>query len=192
MHWWELGIMSIDWGVVLGWINWGLVINALAAAGSISAAVVALHIATRDRRERQHEHDEAAKAQARLVIVTLYASAQMNVSSPRIALTCKNHSDRPILDVKPDKAWIPGFDEFNNVVGNDETWTVLKPDKDYSFTFALSDGTGAVGPLIVAKGTLLGSLIGLQPIGAVTFTDAEGIRWRKFSTGAVERIDQDA
>ncbi|WP_147378932.1 hypothetical protein [Mycobacteroides abscessus] len=129
MHWWELGIMSIDWGVVLGWINWGLVVNALAAAGSISAAVVALHIATRDRRERQHEHDEAAKAQARLVIVTLYASAQMNVSSPRIALTCKNHSDRPILDVKPDKAWIPGFDEFNNVVGNDETWPVLKPDK---------------------------------------------------------------
>ncbi|WP_255801412.1 hypothetical protein [Mycobacteroides abscessus] len=188
MHWWELGIMSIDWGVVLGWINWGLVVNALAAAGSVSAAVVALHIATRDRRERWHEREEKAKAQARLVIVGLYASKHMDQDWPDITITCTNHSDRPILDVKPDQACIPSHPEFTNIVGIVGRSTVLRPERESSFSFALSDADGILGPP-VPKSPLIGALVGVTLSGAVTFTDAAGIVWRKFSTGAVERID---
>lgn len=185
--------MSIDWGVVLGWINWGLVVNALAAAGSVSAAVVALHIATRDRRERQHERDEAAKAQARLVIVKSYGWVNRGEKVPEIALICDNHSDRPILDVKPDQAWIPGFPAFSNIIGEDRTWTLLKPDDECRFSFVLADGAGTSGPSILPDDALAGSTIDYLPIvGAVTFIDAGGSRWRKFNNGDVERVDQGA
>ncbi|WP_033725483.1 hypothetical protein [Mycobacterium avium] len=52
-------------------INFALVISALSAAGSFTAAAVAVWIATTDRRQRKRERDAANEAQAKLVILEL-------------------------------------------------------------------------------------------------------------------------
>ncbi|PVA20840.1 hypothetical protein [Mycobacteroides abscessus] len=190
MHWWEFGVLSTDWGLVLGWINWGLVVNTLAAAGSVSAAVVALHIATQDRRERQRESKAAAMAQARLVMVGLYASMHPNESWPQIALTCTNHGDHPILDVEPVRAWVSGFPQFDGVVGAGKASALLRPGDVREFVFNLSNDEGVLGPPIPVEAAVVVQLLSLPLIGAVAFTDAAGNRWRKFSDGTIERIDQ--
>src|ERR1700741_2292900 len=81
-------------------VNWALVINLLAAIVSCSAAIVALVIATRDRRERKAERLNAAKAQAMLVLLDVGLSG----GSPAFDVCVRNFGAEPILDVGVDSA----------------------------------------------------------------------------------------
>ena len=91
-------------------VDWPLVVNSLAAIGSIGAAFAALYIATRDRSERKRERDAADEAQARLV--------QVDVDRPRnedtYVVRIRNYGDRPIIGAavegaslhkRPDAQW---------------------------------------------------------------------------------------
>lgn len=76
----------------------------MAAGGAIFAAVVALSIATRDRRDRVAERDEADRAQMRLVRVdvTHYRDSSTPFYNFRVTLT--NHGERPILGATVESA----------------------------------------------------------------------------------------
>lgn len=78
---------------------WGIVVNALAALGSFSAAAVALWIATKDRRERERERAADAQAQANLVQVTVRTG-----TSGRFIVNVTNHGSLPLLDVRFESA----------------------------------------------------------------------------------------
>lgn len=61
-------------------VDWGLVVSALAAIGSIGAALAALYIATRDRKERARERLAANEAEAKLIFAGMTASYPPNAS----------------------------------------------------------------------------------------------------------------
>lgn len=95
-------------------IDWGLVISALAAFGSIGAAVAALYIATKDRRERKQERDAADEAHAKLVILNINSSTgRVGWDAPEYSVQCMNHGSMPILDVKLESAHMRGFPRLN-------------------------------------------------------------------------------
>ena len=79
--------------------HWVILVNALAAVGSFSAAAVALWIATKDRKERQRDREADAQAQANLVLVTIKDSG-----SGGFAAEVTNYSSRPLLDIKFESA----------------------------------------------------------------------------------------
>jgi hypothetical protein len=78
----------------------GLVVNLIAALGSCGAAIVAVVIATGDRKERKTERLKAAKAQAKLVLIDVALSQ----SSPAFDLYVRNYGTAAILDVEVDSA----------------------------------------------------------------------------------------
>jgi hypothetical protein len=76
-------------------VNVGLIVSALAACGSFTAAGVALWVATSDRRKRQHERDAEDEAQAKLVIVC--PRRPLNPLELQILVT--NYGTRAIVDL---------------------------------------------------------------------------------------------
>ena len=77
-------------------VNWPLVVSLLAALGSCGAAIAAVWIATRDRRERRAERLNAAKAQAMLVLVDVHASR----GAAAFEVWVHNFATLAILDVE--------------------------------------------------------------------------------------------
>ena len=89
---------------VAGMGAWDLVINGVAAAGSIGASVVALYLARNSDRVRRREREDAAFAQARLVLVDVIDHQH----SPEFWAVVSNHGREPILDVELSSAlYIP-------------------------------------------------------------------------------------
>jgi hypothetical protein len=82
----------------------GLVVNGVAAAGTVAAAVAALAIATKDRRERRKERRAADRAQARLVLI----EATTHPDSILYRIDVHNHGAQPILDVTIGRVTLPG------------------------------------------------------------------------------------
>jgi hypothetical protein len=80
--------------------DWPLVVNLVAALGSCGAAIVAVVIATSDRRQRKAERLDAAKAQAMLVLVDVKPSQH----SPGFDVWVHNLGTLAILDVEIDSA----------------------------------------------------------------------------------------
>ncbi|OKH63392.1 hypothetical protein EB72_11715 [Mycobacterium sp. SWH-M1] len=76
----------------------------VAAGGAIFAAVIALNIATRDRRERKSERDDADHAQMRLVRVTVTPYSDSDRPDYNYRVTVINHGSRPILQVLVESA----------------------------------------------------------------------------------------
>lgn len=106
----------IDWClyVLATSINWGTVANLFAAAGAVGAAVVALHIASRDRRDRQLERERTARAQARLVIVRVVHETMDEFlddmhapqrEDPKVTIRISNNGASSVLGVVPTLAY---------------------------------------------------------------------------------------
>jgi hypothetical protein len=75
--------------------DWHVNATALSAVGSFSAAVVALGIATSDRRERKRERDAADKVEAKLVVVW-----GERIDGPsQLQVVVRNNGTRAIVDV---------------------------------------------------------------------------------------------
>ncbi len=75
-----------------------LVAYGLAAAGTFTAAAVALLIASNDARARRHERDEAAEAQARLLVAQPFIS-DSQPNETRISAAVHNLGTLAILDL---------------------------------------------------------------------------------------------
>lgn len=83
-------------------VDWGLVVNALAAIGAIGAAVAALWIASRDRRERKDERHDEDRAKA--LLVRLLVQAQSN--RPAFSVEVRNFGPLAVMDVElVDAVW---------------------------------------------------------------------------------------
>jgi hypothetical protein len=82
-------------------VNWALLINLIAALGSCGAAIVAVVIATSDRRQRNTERLDAAQAQAMLVLIDV----ELSQSSPGFYVYVTNFGAQAILGVEVDAAW---------------------------------------------------------------------------------------
>ena len=93
----SLVLALIACGLAFGW-RLGDVGGWLSGVGTIAAAGAALHIATRDRRERARERLAADEAQARLVIVT--PRSEEHAGGMRYAMHYHNYGAQPILDVR--------------------------------------------------------------------------------------------
>ena len=78
----------------------GLVVDLIAALGSCGAAIVAVVIATGDRRQRTAERLDAAKAQAMLVLLNV----EVSQGSPAFNVWVGNFGAQAILDVQVDSA----------------------------------------------------------------------------------------
>jgi hypothetical protein len=85
-------------------VDWSLVVNLVAAIGSCSAAIVALVIATRDRRDRNQERFDAAThaaiTQARLVVLDV----RLSQSSPAFDVEIRNFGTEAVLDIELESA----------------------------------------------------------------------------------------
>jgi hypothetical protein len=67
-------------------VDAGLIVNALVAIGTFSAAAAAVWVATSDRRERKEERDAADDARARLVVLWTYPRKPSGIMSPHLRL----------------------------------------------------------------------------------------------------------
>ena len=76
-------------------VDIGLIVNALVAAGTFSAAAAAVWVATSDRRVRKQERDAEDEAQAKLVVI----SAQCQENPLELQIRAVNYGTRAITDV---------------------------------------------------------------------------------------------
>jgi len=93
--------LSLGYGVDVG-----LMVNAVAAFGSLAAAGAALWIATTDRRERKRERDAEDAAQARMVIV----SPRRPDSPLELQIAVTNLSPRVIVNLTFVRLAVEGHD----------------------------------------------------------------------------------
>lgn len=174
-------------------VDWELVVNALAAIGSVGAALAALYIATKDRRERRRASDAADEAQARLVWVGV---DRLN-GEAGFKVRIRNYGDRPILDVgvteaslhrRPDARW-----------RNLEEWTAVLPpfregeeSPEVTSSLTFFDTEGEPIPKLIGLVDLepLFEEVDTTPIVAVMFTDANGNDWTTGSFMGPERVER--
>lgn len=180
-------------------IDWGFVVNALAAIGSISAAVVALWIATSDRTERKKERAAADEAQAKLVLVwTDYGveHSGSELDEVEFQLVVLNEGDQPILDIRIEKYVLRGVD---GVTAQVPGGTIFRLTKAHSEARAggvvLTDANGKrYPPRRTDKGArptfdwFLPHPEDLDLFGWLGFTDLHGNRWARSSEGELRLI----
>jgi hypothetical protein len=169
-------------------IDWGLVISALAALGSIGAASAALYIATRDRQERKRERAAAAKAQAKLVILDITSNTgRVGRDAADYHVGCVNHGSMPILDVKLKSARMRGFPRAQPTL-SDAVKRVLRPAPGTSTAFVTSwvDENGQPFPQDEQQQRV--SVVDIE--AAVTFFDANGNQWQRSNTGEITLLQR--
>jgi hypothetical protein len=167
-------------------IDWTLVISAFAALGSIGAAVAALYIATKDRRERTREHAAAAEAQAKLVILDItYSTGRIDWQAPEYYVGCVNHSSMSILDVRLESAHMRGFPQAQPTL-SDAVTRVLRPapGSNTSFVTRWVDENGQQFPLDEKQQHI--NTVDIE--AAVSFSDANGNQWLRSNTGTLRRL----
>lgn len=176
-------------------VNFSLIVNALAALGSVSAAVVALWIATSDRRDRQKEREEADRKQAGLVRIKArwqslgYDQDESVRVAPYIQVGINNFGTLPIVDVQltrweweghearfvmkppyePPAAVLPSF---RSTAGDRAEWMEFVPTDDVT-------KTAMAAPTITRNTDLTVT---------VEFTDAGEKRWRRSNKGLLEQV----
>ncbi|OCB39598.1 hypothetical protein A5676_13010 [Mycobacterium malmoense] len=164
-------------------INFALIISALSAAGSFTAAAIAVWIATTDRRQRKRERDAANEAQAKLVILDItYSMGRVGWDAPEYSVGCVNHGSTPILDVKLESAHMRAFPQAVPTLSKSE-WAVLRPTSQYSASFATRwvDENGQPFPM----DKKLHHVNAVDIEAAVTFFDVHGNQWRRSNTGTL-------
>jgi hypothetical protein len=109
-------------------------LGAFSAAG---AAIVALVIATRDRRDRARERRVAEKTQARLVRLMAFA----NTATPIVVVDVRNYGSLPILDIElADAVWNEHPDArwgTNGLTRENLRHEMLRPDPENSSGFLI-------------------------------------------------------
>jgi|GEM_PF-1747942 len=175
-------------------VDWSLVADAVAAFGSLSAAIVALYIASRDRHDRKQERNAAELAQAELVRVNVDWIQDSSEFSVRI----RNYGDRAIIGVAVDSAhmrkpsdarWI---DELGSVLD------VVQPERDapsggvlpLRFVDSAGDRIPKIKALIGDNMTPLFEDFDKHPIVVVHFMDANGCYWKTGPQTAPERANR--
>jgi hypothetical protein len=171
-------------------VDWGLVVNAIAAVGAVSAAVVALTIATRDRREREQQRRKAAQAQAKLVLVNVKAPDGVACFGVEVC----NYGSSAVLDVELDSA------EFASAPGSKrrpwgedlaQSFAVLDADrKPQTFWIEFIDSAGQ--PVITGERDRHGNWQSdngdpEQVTVAIRFTDSQGEHWKR-SRDSIESL----
>jgi len=168
--------------------NWGLVINAIAAAGAFSAAIVALSIATWDRRERSQERHDAARAQAKLILVHVTAD---NMGFAGFGVEVRNYGSTAVLDVEVDSAGYasaPGS-KWRLRERSPQSFAVLDSNREpQSFFIEFVDDAGQ--SVITGKRDGLGMWLSdnadpKQVTATVRFTDSQGNHWERSTNSIV-------
>jgi hypothetical protein len=182
-------------------IDAGLIINALAALGSLAAAVAAVWIATTDRKQRQQEQEETDRKQAGLVRLT---SRWADLGTPKASLvvTVKNFGKLPIVDVAVTHWAFDGHDDVTPFWSPGPIEAVLpytgSPDAAGVLTVKpLTEATKIAmeGEPHPSGVTVVGNQLKNRPtVGSGTgstvtiqFTDAGEKRWRRSNKGLLER-----
>jgi hypothetical protein len=167
---------------------WGIIVNGLAALGSIGAAFAALFIATRDRRERNRERNAADEAQANLLIIEATDS-----NGPGFSVAVTNYGTRAVLNVEFDSATydlVP--DATPDLRSFDELLPVLDADrKPYRFWVGFLDEAGE--SIITGRTDELGNWHSdnaeLSQVNlTIRWLDADGNRWKRSNRGSAERL----
>lgn len=184
--------MSIDWTMVTGWINWGLLVNVLAAVGSVSAAVVALRIATRDRTERQRDREAAAMAQARLVLVEV----EPRVFERGFTILVRNFGVSAVLDIK---LMSVTFSRCPSAIPDSYNDNLLVLDADRESHSMFVDLRNPQGEGVTPGERGWGGIWTADDrsawrdvIATIQFKDIHGNIWQRSTTGSVERVGVDA
>lgn len=172
-------------------IDWGLVVSALAAIGSIGAAVIALYIATTDRRERRRERDAEDEAQAKLVIVL----PRRPTNPLELQVQVTNLGTKALIDVTFVEMTVEGHDlgDLQPTIG---PFPVFTTPGNYSlFTFG-PDSYGQTHPYYIAvRGgpnnepqTITETT---QLRATVRWTDASGKTWERSGSAPADgsRVD---
>jgi hypothetical protein len=126
---------AFDWhlGDVGGWLS-GL--------GAIGAAIVALGIAGRDRRERTNERHDEERTQARLVRL----SVETQGNRPALTVQARNFGPLPVIDIDlvdatwsehPEARWIalPSLWQARGLPTNTLHRPILMPSQDIQDTY---------------------------------------------------------
>jgi len=95
--WAGVAAVVITTPIALGVLQPGTAADWVAAAGTTFAAVVALSIATRDRRERANERHQEELAQMRLVRLSVRSYRDSSMPAYNFAVSVTNHGRQPIL-----------------------------------------------------------------------------------------------
>jgi hypothetical protein len=152
-------------------VDWGLVINAITAAGAFFAGIVALFIATCDRKERKRERRNAAKAQAKLVL------SEVTVRESGFSVEARNYGSSAVLDVELYSA------EFLSAGGS----TLRPAERPLSYAVLDSDrdrngGTFFIEFIDHAGQNVLAGKSNADPeqvLVAIRFTDSQGNHWER-------------
>lgn len=100
MVWSGVAVVVITTLIALGVLKPGTAADWVAAAGTTFAAVVALSIATRDRRERAAERHQEEFAQMRLVRLAVRGYRDSSTPAYNVAVSVTNHGCQPILQAR--------------------------------------------------------------------------------------------
>lgn len=165
-------------------INFGLIVSAMAAIGSLTAASVALWVATSDRRERQQERAAAAEAQAKFVIVAIGRYDRGPSGATEYEIRCTNHGALPILDVRVESAKMRGFPRAHSPLSTFVKKLLPAGGADTSFMTSWVDENGEPFPKNRDQQSI--NVVDIEAF--IRFLDANGNQWLRSNTGALERL----
>ncbi|WP_292990647.1 hypothetical protein [Mycobacterium sp.] len=182
-------------------VDVGLIVNALAAMGSISAAGAALWIATTDRQERKREHDAEDAAQARMVII----SPRRPANPLELQVKIKNLGTRAIVNLRLVRITVQDHD-FGNLEPTIGPFPVVASPAASNFAAGPLAGSSmfsfnpeAYGPThpyyVAVKGGPNGELPTItsdtQLTATVRWTDASGKIWERTGSGPADASSAD-
>jgi hypothetical protein len=172
-------------------VSWGSVAEWSAAGGTVFAAFAALYIATTDRRERRSERAASSEEQATLVIVRV---EQPQGAGGYFPIEVSNYGEQAVLDLAFDSAQFDDHPTATPEVDEKRRRTlVLDSDrKPYRFLVVFVDADKK--PVLTGSKPDRHGDVAQKPVDLsrvqvwVRFRDADGIAWRRSSTGGIERV----
>lgn len=108
-------------------VDVGLIVNAFAALGALSAAVAAVWVATSDRRQAAQQRAAADAAQAGLVMIE---PRKVISASSALEIVVRNYGNLPILNVIFVSLDVQGNPQLSPMIPTFEALPVVEPDRD--------------------------------------------------------------
>lgn len=173
-------------------LNAGLIVNALAAIGSLSAASVALWVATSDRRERKRERNAEDVAQSKLVVIRpLHRGYDTSTGEgPMLAIDVINCGTRAIVDVTFLSLDVEGHEHLDPRPTSEDQLPVVQPHGGFE-TFKFDPKFGSQTPpdqfLVALRGGGRDVRRTIDENAKLTarvrWTDASGNTWERRASG---------